>query len=115
PRCLPCRGREAPRALRRPAGPGRRRGIRGGGARAAVASDPDLTPHERSVAFDRAAPFYDHTRQLSSDAAKRVVEMLTDELRGRGRALEIGVGTGRIALPVAEAGIPVTGVDLSGP
>src|SRR5207302_6452953 len=37
------------------------------------------------------------------------------ELDGRGRALEIGVGTGRIALPVVEAGIPLTGIDLSLP
>jgi SAM-dependent methyltransferase len=45
----------------------------------------------------------------------RVTAVLAAELAGRGRALEIGVGTGRIALPLHEAGIPVTGVDLSRP
>jgi SAM-dependent methyltransferase len=44
-----------------------------------------------------------------------VVELLGRELRGRGTALEIGVGTGRIALPLAAAGLPLAGVDLSLP
>ncbi|MFF3867589.1 class I SAM-dependent DNA methyltransferase [Micromonospora sp. NPDC001898] len=35
------------------------------------------------------------------------------ELAGGGRALELGVGTGRIALPLAGRGVPVHGVDLS--
>ena len=68
-----------------------------------------------SVAFDRAASFYDTTRQFSAESAARIVDLLTTELGGRGRCLEIGVGTGRIALPVAEAGIPLVGVDLSQP
>ncbi|HUK94378.1 MAG TPA: class I SAM-dependent methyltransferase [Gaiellaceae bacterium] len=34
-------------------------------------------------------------------------------LAGNGRALELGVGTGRIALPLAARGVPVHGVDLS--
>ncbi|MBI4953730.1 MAG: class I SAM-dependent methyltransferase [Myxococcales bacterium] len=32
---------------------------------------------------------------------------------GRGRVLELGVGTGRVALPLARAGAEVVGVDLS--
>jgi SAM-dependent methyltransferase len=35
------------------------------------------------------------------------------ELAGGGRALELGVGTGRIALPLASRGVPVHGIDLS--
>ncbi len=35
------------------------------------------------------------------------------ELAGNGRALELGVGTGRIALPLAARGVPVHGIDLS--
>ncbi|MFI9271100.1 class I SAM-dependent DNA methyltransferase [Kitasatospora sp. NPDC052896] len=35
------------------------------------------------------------------------------ELAGRGRALELGVGTGRVALPLARRGVPVHGIDLS--
>jgi SAM-dependent methyltransferase len=34
-------------------------------------------------------------------------------LAGEGRALELGIGTGRIALPLAGRGIPVHGIDLS--
>ncbi|MER5598976.1 class I SAM-dependent methyltransferase [Streptomyces sp. NPDC002265] len=35
------------------------------------------------------------------------------ELAGAGRALELGIGTGRIALPLARRGVPVHGIDLS--
>src|SRR6478736_3362201 len=35
------------------------------------------------------------------------------ELAGDGAALELGIGTGRIALPLAERGVPVHGIDLS--
>jgi SAM-dependent methyltransferase len=41
-----------------------------------------------------------------------VVDFLA-ELAGDGAALELGIGTGRIALPLAERGVPVHGLDLS--
>src|SRR4051794_16187780 len=41
-----------------------------------------------------------------------VVDLLV-ELAGRGRALELGIGTGRIAVPLASRGVPVHGIDLS--
>ena len=41
-----------------------------------------------------------------------VVELLA-ELAGRGGALELGIGTGRIALPLAERGVRVAGIDSS--
>jgi SAM-dependent methyltransferase len=41
-----------------------------------------------------------------------VVEVLA-ELAGEGSALEFGVGTGRIALPLAARGVKVAGIDLS--
>ncbi len=37
------------------------------------------------------------------------------ELAGDGRALEFAVGTGRVAVPLSERGVPVTGIELSGP
>lgn len=37
------------------------------------------------------------------------------ELAGEGRALEFAVGTGRVAIPLAQRGVPVTGIELSGP
>ena len=41
-----------------------------------------------------------------------VVDFLAD-LAGGGAALELGIGTGRIALPLARRGVPVHGIDLS--
>jgi len=44
------------------------------------------------------------------------VEPMVDvlaELAGDGAALELGIGTGRVALPLAERGVAVSGIDLS--
>jgi SAM-dependent methyltransferase len=41
-----------------------------------------------------------------------VVDFLAG-LAGDGAALELGIGTGRIALPLAQRGVPVHGIDLS--
>jgi SAM-dependent methyltransferase len=68
-----------------------------------------------SVRFDRAAEFYDRTRGSSPEATRATVELLAGELTGRRRCVEIGVGTGLIALPLHDAGIPVAGLDLSRP
>src|SRR6186997_192040 len=35
------------------------------------------------------------------------------ELAGNGRALELGIGTGRIALPLSRRGVRVHGIDMS--
>jgi SAM-dependent methyltransferase len=45
-------------------------------------------------------------------AVDPVVEVLAD-LAGGGRALELGIGTGRVALPLAGRGVPVDGIDRS--
>ena len=45
-------------------------------------------------------------------AVDPVVDFLAG-LAGDGAALELGVGTGRIALPLAQRGVPVHGIDLS--
>jgi SAM-dependent methyltransferase len=42
----------------------------------------------------------------------RTVDFLAD-LAGDGAALELGIGTGRVALPLSERGVPVHGIDLS--
>jgi ubiquinone/menaquinone biosynthesis C-methylase UbiE len=65
--------------------------------------------------FDRAVEYYDRTRGLSEEASREMTELLSSELRGRGRTLEIGVGTGLVALPLAAAGVPLVGLDLSAP
>jgi SAM-dependent methyltransferase len=42
------------------------------------------------------------------------VDRLAD-LAGDGAALEFAIGTGRVAIPLAARGVPVTGIELSGP
>ncbi len=37
------------------------------------------------------------------------------ELAGSGRALEFAIGTGRVAVPLSERGVAVTGIELSRP
>lgn len=68
-----------------------------------------------SIAFDRAVDYYDRTRALPPGVEDAMVDAVSAELRGRGRVLEIGAGTGRIALPLIRAGVDVYGLDLSAP
>jgi SAM-dependent methyltransferase len=63
---------------------------------------------------ERVAARYDESSAEMFDPA--VVEPAVDflaGLAGSGRALELGIGTGRIALPLAQRGVPVHGIDLS--
>jgi SAM-dependent methyltransferase len=66
-----------------------------------------------SVSFDRAAERYDETRRLTAEASRATADLLGGELTGRQPALEIGVGTGLIALPLHDAGVRMVGLDLS--
>jgi ubiquinone/menaquinone biosynthesis C-methylase UbiE len=68
-----------------------------------------------SIVFDRAAEYYDRTRALPADIQSAVTDLLADRLQGRGRVLELGVGTGRMALPLRQRGIDLVGLDLSEP
>ena len=63
---------------------------------------------------ERVAAVYDEHSAGMFDAAVvgPAVERLA-ELAGEGRALEFAIGTGRIALPLAERGVPVVGIDNS--
>ena len=63
---------------------------------------------------ERVAERYDESTADLSDAAAvdPVVDFLVD-LCSEGTALELGIGTGRIALPLAQRGIRVHGIDLS--
>jgi SAM-dependent methyltransferase len=63
---------------------------------------------------EAVAARYDESSAEMFDPA--VVDPAVDflaELAGRGAALELGIGTGRIALPLARRGIRVHGIDLS--
>ena len=65
-----------------------------------------------SLVFDRAVDYYDKTRSLSSASMDKLVPMIRGSA-GNGPCLEIGVGTGRIARPLQEAGTDMVGIDLS--
>lgn len=69
---------------------------------------------ESSLTFDRAVEFYDKTRGLPDDVMERVLELIRPHLKSRS-CIEIGVGTGRFALPLAAAGVEIVGIDLSEP
>jgi SAM-dependent methyltransferase len=61
-------------------------------------------------AYDAIADLYDPwNRSVTEDVDFYVAEARKDG----GPVVELGVGTGRIAVPVAEAGVPVIGVDSS--
>ncbi|MEU6801302.1 class I SAM-dependent DNA methyltransferase [Streptomyces neyagawaensis] len=47
------------------------------------------------------------------DPAVALIAELAEQPEHKPRALEFGVGTGRIALPLARAGVPVHGIDMS--
>ena len=70
--------------------------------------------HDDGYFDERIAARYDETSGDRFDPASvdPVVDLLA-ELAGDGRALELGIGTGRIALPLAQRGVPVHGIDMS--
>ena len=61
--------------------------------------------------------FEENTADGYDEAAVRGDEMATvaflEQFAQGGRALELAIGTGRIALPLAEKGIRVDGIDFS--
>jgi ubiquinone/menaquinone biosynthesis C-methylase UbiE len=68
-----------------------------------------------SLAFDQAVSYYDQTRVDPAWVMDAIAEAITREahLTRTSSILEIGIGTGRIALPLLERGLPVIGIDLS--
>jgi SAM-dependent methyltransferase len=70
--------------------------------------------HEDGYFGERVAARYDEADadMFEPNAVDQVVDVLA-ELAGTGGALELGIGTGRIALPLARRGVPVQGIELS--
>jgi SAM-dependent methyltransferase len=68
-----------------------------------------------SVVFDRAAGYYDDTRGLPAEVSEQVTDRMEAAAGPDARFLELGAGTGRIALPLQRRGRTVFGVDLSVP
>ena len=68
-----------------------------------------------SVSFDRAADYYDATRGLPPSASEQVTNSILDIVAATPETqfLEVGIGTGRIALPIVKRGFTYTGVDIS--
>ena len=62
---------------------------------------------------DRIADVYDERYSDAFSADTTAAVSFLKELAGRGPALELGIGTGRIALPLAEDGVEVHGIDAS--
>ena len=71
----------------------------------------------QSVAFDRAAEYYDETRGFPPGVEKPAAAMIarTGNFDPQSRVLEIGIGTGRIGLPLAAHVGAYFGIDLSRP
>ncbi|WP_030595593.1 class I SAM-dependent DNA methyltransferase [Streptomyces fulvoviolaceus] len=74
-------------------------------------------PDEDGYFGESVAATYDESsaEMFESDAVDPAVDLLAGlaELAGTGRALELGIGTGRLALPLSRRGVEVHGIDLS--
>ena len=70
--------------------------------------------HDDGYFDEPVAARYDESsaEMFEAAAVEPVVDFLA-ELAGDGRALELGIGTGRIALPLAMQGVEVAGIELS--
>jgi SAM-dependent methyltransferase len=70
--------------------------------------------HDDGYFDERVAAKYDDevSELFDPEVLGPVIDFLA-ELAGSGRALELGIGTGRIALPLAQRGVEVHGIDLS--
>jgi SAM-dependent methyltransferase len=60
-----------------------------------------------------AATYDDPSSEMFQPGVVDAAAEVLAELAGGGRALELGIGTGRIALPLARRGVPVHGIDMS--
>ena len=65
---------------------------------------------------DATATRYDEAsaEMFAPEVLEPTVQFLA-RLAGSGRALELAVGTGRVAVPLATRGVPVSGIELSAP
>jgi SAM-dependent methyltransferase len=68
-----------------------------------------MSTYDTATYGERIAEIYD---QLHTSYEEAAISTLT-QLAGSGRVLELGIGTGRIALPLAKTGLPVHGIDAS--
>ena len=69
----------------------------------------DIWDHEAAQDYDTPG-----TGMFAPEVLGPAVDRLA-ELAGDGQALEFAIGTGRVAIPLAERGVPVTGIEMSQP
>jgi SAM-dependent methyltransferase len=69
----------------------------------------DVWDEETAASYDD-----DSAAMFTTDVIGPTVDLLAS-LAGDGPALELAVGTGRVAVPLLERGVPVTGIELSQP
>ena len=69
----------------------------------------------KSLPFDSMVKLYDETRTFDRDCFDSALDFLVERFPpcDYGNILEPGIGTGRIAMPLAEKGYRITGVDIS--
>ncbi|HET9200380.1 MAG TPA: class I SAM-dependent methyltransferase [Dehalococcoidia bacterium] len=74
----------------------------------------EMSGYDPASYGERIAPVYEeiHARLFAPEVVEPAVDCLA-ELAGGGPVLELGIGTGRIALPLAERRVEVHGVDAS--
>ncbi len=69
-----------------------------------------MSSHAQHEYSDVFAEFYDHTPLYRT---RPDIAFYVEEARRAGSVLELGCGSGRILIPTAAAGVPITGLDLS--
>ncbi len=68
--------------------------------------------YDESTYGDRIADVYDTRGEVVAQETEPAVAFLSG-LAGPGPVLELGIGTGRIAIPLAQSGLTVHGIDAS--
>jgi SAM-dependent methyltransferase len=71
----------------------------------------DVEGYDAATYGDRIADVYDELPTHPDDADAAVTCLA--QLAGNGPVLELGIGTGRLALPLARGGLDVSGIDTS--
>lgn len=69
----------------------------------------------KSIVFDRAVDYYDDTRGFPADVDRQLAQFMAEKgaLTQQHTLIDVGTGTGRIALPLGEHVQRVIGLDLS--
>lgn len=69
----------------------------------------------KSLSFDKMTKYYDETRDYDIASFNRAIDFITEKFPSSRypNLFEPGIGTGRVAIPFAERGYKITGIDIS--